>query len=176
MYKNIMNLMNSLEERYHKDITDNTIENTENEFNILLAIDPITIACSGLSIAAGGVLHFENEKVPAIMVDHIYLNMNKSDKSFIIAHELGHLVCQLDKFKATGYTRNIEDEFEADEYALRQVGFKTTIKALINVTGILANNYASKEQLNEMKLRIKNIINKSMITWFSKLSFSMFHK
>ena len=102
--------------------------------------------------------------------------MSKSDKSFIIAHELGHLVCQLDKFKTIGYTRNIEDEFEADEYALRQVGFKTTIKALINVTVILAKNYASEEQLNEMKLRMKNVINKSMINWINKLSFSMFHK
>ena len=58
MYNNIMNLMNSLEARYYADINDNIIENTENEYNIILAIDPITIAMSGLAIAAGGLLHF----------------------------------------------------------------------------------------------------------------------
>ena len=52
----------------------NTIENTENEYNVLLAIDPLTIACSGLSIAAGGVLHFENEKVPTKQLQKISEN------------------------------------------------------------------------------------------------------
>ena len=164
MYNNIMNLMNSLEARYYADINDNIIENTENEYNIILAIDPITIAMSGLAIAAGGLLHFEHEQIAAILVDEHYLSMSETGKRFTIAHELGHLVCQLEKFRNLGYIRNIDDEFEADEYALEQLGLETTLEGLNEIKNILKENFVPDECLEEINIRIENILNKSMVT------------
>ena len=164
MFNDIMNLVNSLEARYRVDMFDNIIENTENKYNILIAIDPITIACQGLAVAAGGMLHFEHEKIATILVDNNYLNMPGICKRFIIAHELGHLVCQLEKFKTLGYTRSIEDEFEADEYALEQVGLEASIEGLNAIKEILIDMYAADECIEEIDIRIENLMNKSMVT------------
>lgn len=160
MFNGIMNLMNSLEARYEKDMFDNMIEETENEYNMLLTIDDITIACSGLAIAAGGVLYFEDKQVTSILVDSHYLQMSEIGKKFTIAHELGHIVCQLEKFKP-GYIRNIDDEFEADEYAVEQLGLEIVIKGLEEVKAILVELECNT---NEIDLRIENLINKSMVT------------
>lgn len=164
MFNGIMNLMDSLEARYYMDINDNIIENTENEYNILLAIDPITIACYGLSVAAGGVLNFEDAQVTTILVDNNYLNMSKIGKRFTIAHELGHIVHQIEKFKNGNYVRNIEDEFEADEYAVKQVGLETALEGLNEIRKILEDNFVPDECINEIDIRIENLMNKFMVT------------
>lgn len=164
MFNEIMNLVDSLESRYYVDMCDNTIENTENKYNIMIAIDPITIACSGLAIAAGGVLNFENgEQVATILLDETYLGMDEEHKRFVIAHELGHLVCQIEKFKAGNYVRNIEDEFEADEYAMEQVGLEVAIETLNEIKSILKEMCTPEECLNEIDERIENLLNKNMV-------------
>ena len=169
MFNEIMNLVDSLESRYYVDMCDNIIENTENKYNIMIAIDPIaidpiTIACSGLTIAAGGVLNFENgEQVATILLDETYLGMDEEHKRFVIAHELGHLVYQIEKFKAGNYVRNIEDEFEADEYAMEQVGLEVTIEALNEIKSILKEMCTPEEYLNEIDERIENLLNKNMV-------------
>ena len=160
MFNGIMNLMNSLEARYEKDMFDNLIEETENEYNILLTIDDITIACSGLAIAAGGVLYFEDKQVTSILVDSHYLQMSETGKRFTIAHELGHIVHQLEKFKP-GYVRNIDDEFEADEYAAKQLGLEMAIKGLEEVKAIMIKLECD---VTEIDTRIENLMNKSIVT------------
>ena len=161
MYNNIMNLMNSLEERYYKDINDNTIMEDENEYGIILTIDSITVAMTGCAIAAGGVLDFGENQIPSILVDYNYLDMNKTSKRFIIAHELGHIVCQIEKFKQGNYKRTIEDEFEADEYAMEQVGLEVALEGLNSMKELLDYDKATVEELTR---RIENLINKSMVT------------
>ena len=160
MFNGIMNLMNSLEARYEKDMFDNLIEETENEYNILLTIDDIIIACSGLAIAAGGVLYFEDKQVTSILVDSHYLQMSETGKRFTIAHELGHIVYQLEKFKP-GYVRNIDDEFEADEYAAKQLGLEMAIKGLEEVKAIMIKLECD---VTEIDTRIENLMNKSIVT------------
>lgn len=162
MYNGIMNLMDSLEARYRKDVFDNVINNNENEYNILLGVDNLTLALSGISIAAGGVLHFETEKVTTILVDQNYLNMSRTCKRFVIAHELGHIECQIEKFRQGAVERNLADEFEADEYAMKQVGLKIAIKGLKEIRRFLKANSQS-ESVKELNKRIINLLVKSII-------------
>ena len=162
MYNDIMNLMNSLEARYRKDMCDNTIENTENKYNILLAVDPLTIAMSGLAIAAGGVLHFETEMVTTILVDGNYLNMTDTGKRFVIAHELGHIECQIEKFRQRITERNLADEFEADEYAMKQIGLKDSIKGLKEIRKFLLLHGAI-DSVKELNKRIRNLRIKAIL-------------
>lgn len=160
MYNNIMNLMDSLEERYYKDINDNVIMEDENEYGMILTIDSITVAMSGCSIAAGGILNFGEKQIPAILVDYNYLDMSRTAKRFIIAHELGHIECQIEKFKQGNYIRSIDDEFEADEYAMKQIGLEVSLEGLNEIKDLLDN----EDVTEEINLRIENLINKSMVT------------
>ncbi len=164
MYNGLMNLMNNLEARYQISIIDNTIMHTENKYNVLLAIDPISISMAGLAIAAGGVLNFETEQVTTILVDNNYLNMTEEGKRFIIAHEVGHITYQIEKFRSGNYVRNIEDEFEADEYAMEQVGLEASLQGLNEIKAILIDSFVAQECIDEIDTRMENLINKSMVT------------
>ena len=160
MYNNIMNLMNNLEERYYQDINDDTIMEDENEYGMILTIDSMNVAMTGCSIAASGILNFGDKQIPAILVDYNYLDMSQTAKRFIIAHELGHIECQLEKFKSGNYIRNIEDEFEADEYAMKQVGLEVALEGLNTIKELVDDEQVTEE----IDLRIENLINKSMVT------------
>ena len=162
MYNGIMNLMDNLEMRYRKDMFDNTIDHTENEYDILLGVDNLTLAMSGICIAAGGVLHFETEQVTTILVDNNYLNMSRTGKRFVIAHELGHIECQIEKFRQQINERNLHDECEADEYAMKQVGLKDAIKGLKEIKRFL-KQHNEKESVKEINKRIINLIIKSVV-------------
>ena len=164
MFNGIMNLMNSLEARYYVDINDCIIDHTENEYDILLAIDPMVLSITGLAVAAGGVLHYPEKQVTSIIVDDNYLSMSENGKRFTIAHELGHIVCQIEKFRSGSYVRDINDEFEADEYALEQVGLEVALEGLNEIRSILEDNFVPEENINEIDIRIENLINKSMVT------------
>ena len=156
MYNYIMNLMESLEERYYQDINDNAIMEDENDYGMLLTIDSITVAMTGCSIAAGGILDYGEKQIPTILVDYNYLDMSKSVKRFIIAHELGHIECQIEKFKQGNYTRCIDDEFEADEYAMKQLGLEVALEGLNAIKDL----FDDEEKTEEINTRIENLINK----------------
>ena len=165
MYNGIMNLMNTLEMRYRKNINDNIINNTENEYNITLAVDPITMMMSGLGgVAVGGVLHYENgDMINVILVDGTYLHMSETGKQFVIGHELGHLVCQIEKFRRKDNSRTLHDECEADEYAMKQIGLIKSISGLLELRRIVKFNTDDIDAIKELNKRIINLIIKSVV-------------
>ena len=168
MYKNIMNLMNILEAEYRKDNSNYCIDANENDYGIILAINNFIYLKGGL-IGFGGIMHNSDESyTPIIMVDNYYLNMSEEGKKFTVAHELGHLECHIEKFIMGDGTRDINNEFEADEYALKHLGLEISLKGLNEFKDIVMQNYKLNEDhpsIQEINLRIENLKNKVSVTY-----------
>lgn len=96
--------------------------------------------------------------VPVIVTDDLFDELSENTKRFIILHELGHFNLHIDKIVAqANYTRNLNDEFQADEYAIPELGVENVIKALKE----MKDTVFLPELSIEINKRIKNIRNKN---------------
>ena len=63
-------------------------------------------------------------------MDAEFDELSEETQRFIVGHELGHYKYHQEKVTNPEYVRDINDEFEADEYAASIVGFENAIKGL----------------------------------------------
>ena len=77
---------------------------------------------------------------PVVIVDDHFMMFDRNTQIFYLLHELGHYYTQLfDIVYNTEYSRKIEDEYEADEFAMFILGQKESIKALENSKHFVLN-------------------------------------
>lgn len=105
---------------------------------------------------------FENGyEIPLLLHDGFFRILSEDTKRFIIQHELGHYNLQPEIFESKT-KRNIELEYEADEYAMNIVGKEIAIKAmneLKEIATIMNFGFKSKA-IKEIDLRIENLMSK----------------
>ena len=105
---------------------------------------------------------FENGyEVPLLIHDGFFRTLSEDTKRFIIQHELGHYNLQPEIFESE-QKRNINLEYEADEYAMNKVGKEIAIKAIneLKETAIAMNFGFKNKAIKEIELRIENLMNK----------------
>lgn len=89
-----------------------------------------------------------------VVTDNIYDELSENAKRFIILHEKGHFIHHFDKIVAnTNYTRNLNDEFQADEYTIKELGVEKVLEALNE----LKNMTLFPDTISELRKRIKHI-------------------
>lgn len=163
MLKNIVKLINGLEYRKLETEADAITDADINEFGMVIIRNNELLAVNGLAIAMAGMLQFDNKEnyVPMIVVDDRFMEMSDNGKMFTIAHEMGHfnLHATEEKMFNTEYTRDINDEFEADEYAAKQIGYQSAIFGLEELQEVLDidSNGENVEGIEEMEIRINHL-------------------
>ena len=163
MLNNLMNIINGLEIRdMNKGITPADI----NEYNLVTIRSNDILGMYGMAVAGMFLANpcmVGKENVHMIILDDTFYEFSESTKSFIIAHELGHIQHEP---QYDGYVRKIKDEFEADEHAAKLIGVDNTIKALEDLKDMFINDYFCEEDddcVIEINARIENILNKNMV-------------
>lgn len=91
----------------------------------------------------------------SVIVDADFMKLSEDTQTFIVAHEIGHLKNghkgkQFKRMFATEDSLRIE--YEADEYAMRVVGYDAAVKALKEVT-----SYVSYMARKEIHKRIRHL-------------------
>ena len=170
MLNNIVNLLNGLEERKFESEADAVTEKDINEYGMVLIRNNDILMYNGLAIACMAVLNFETMEnyVPMIVVDDSFMGLSEGCKLFTIAHELGHYNRHLtdEILLNPEYVRNLEHEFEADEYAAMQVGLANAIAGLQELKHALdvASDGLNEYGMEEMDIRINHLMEKFMVT------------
>lgn len=67
---------------------------------------------------------------PIVIVDDHFMMLDRNAQIFYLLHELGHYYTQLFDIVYGSNERKIEDEYEADEFAMFILGKKNSIKAI----------------------------------------------
>lgn len=89
-----------------------------------------------------------------VVTDNIYDQLSDNAKRFIILHEKGHFIHHFDKIiTQTNYSRNLEDEIKADEYAIDELGIENVISALKE----MKNTIIFPDTVKELKKRISHL-------------------
>jgi Zn-dependent protease with chaperone function len=164
MLKSLMERINNLEYTESNTVID---ENSINELGFILIRNDLALSINGMAIAGMFAPKFESmeEKTPMIIVDDDFYNLSEESRSVIIAHELGHWLYhqhRAEENKEAGeYIRHIEDEFEADNYAVEQMGVEATIQGLKDLMEELDYN---EDAVEELRLRIEALMNKFTVT------------
>ena len=167
MLNKLMNIINGLEERIFVDENDAITDKDINECGYVTIRNNELLMYNGLAIAMAGFLQFDNIEnyVPMIVVDDNFMKLSENGRRFTIAHEMGHfeLHATEDKLFNTEYVRNINDEFEADEFAARQMGFQSAIFALEELQEILdvTSDGMNVEGIEEMEKRIEHLFKRT---------------
>lgn len=170
MLNNIMNRIESLREMSLAEIieTNYFVKENINDLGFMFIRNSELLGCYGIAITGLVLLTIEgvDDYVPAIIMDNDFEELSDNTKRFIIAHELGHYNHHISKITNPNYVRDINDEFEADEYAASKVGFQSAVFALEELQDKLDEiscgmNIAGIE---EVEKRIENILSKSMVT------------
>ena len=163
MLNNLMNIINGLETRVFIDENDAITDKDINEYGYVTIRNNELLMFNGLAIAMAGFLQFDNmdNYVPMIVVDDRFMEMSENGRKFTIAHELGHfnLHATEDRLFNEEYVRDINDEFEADEYAAKQMGYQSAIFALEELQEVLdkTSNGENVEGIQEMEIRIQHL-------------------
>lgn len=151
VFKGIINDSRNVNEFFTYDMV--------NEEGIIYDYSPATlakfkIAVAGVQVVQFGLLNFK----PRFIYDDVYLQMSKDAQEFIKQHELGHWTLH-QNLLLSGMERDINLEFEADEYAASMVGTDTAIKGLEELHDVLATmNFDKKhENTDELEKRIENL-------------------
>lgn len=100
-------------------------------YEIKLTVDTDSIRSTGVRY---GMTHYfikDNKAYYTIILEDICKDMGSDLCQFIIFHELGHLVNEVfGKYFIFNNGRQLQNEMNADLYAVRQIGVKRTINAL----------------------------------------------
>ena len=147
--------------------TNYFVKENINDLGFILIKNPELLGYYGLAITGLMFLNIEGVEgyVPGLIMDAEFEELSEATQRFIVGHELGHYKYHQEKVVNPEYTRDINDEFEADEYAANIIGFENAIKGLeeikdkldevscgMNVTGMA-----------EIDIRIENLMNKGMV-------------
>lgn len=105
----------------------------------------------------------EGSFIPCLYTDPLFYKLSVQTQEFVIQHELGHFNLHLDKLLSNKpIKRDINMEFQADEFARDKVGKADAIKALVELRdiGIQMKFGFGKHSLyvKEMNQRIQNLI------------------
>lgn len=111
-------------------------------------------------IAMMCVVPEKDSYVPMIVVDDYFRFLSNNTKQFTLLHELGHYNKQLDVLvNGTDEYRNMDLEFEADEYAVSILGKEKSIEALKEI-GYMLKEMNYERSYEEIVSRIENLENK----------------
>lgn len=166
MLNNLMNIINGLETRVFVDESDCITTNDINEYGFVTIRNNELLMFNGVAIAMALFLKFDNidNYVPMIVVDDGFMCLSENCRKFVIGHELGHLNLHATKDKLFNieYVRNINDEFEADEYVAKQIGYPEAIVALKELQEVLdkTSNGQNVAGIQEVEIRMRNLIYK----------------
>lgn len=155
MLNYLMNITNGLEER---DLYVPFTKNDINELGIIIIKSYDLLGMSGLNIAGLFRPFIEdiNKDIPMIVIDGEFEELTESTQQFVLLHEIGHINYHLDKAEIEK-TRDINDEFEADEYAVKIIGKENSIKALEELKEMMDG--FDERCINELDMRIQFILN-----------------
>ena len=147
--------------------TNYFVKENVNDLGFILIKNPELLGYYGLAITGLMFLNIEGVEgyVPGLIMDREFSELSYETQRFIVGHELGHYKYHQDKVVNPEYVRDINDEFEADEYAASIVGFENAIKGLEDIKNKLDEvscgmNVAG---MKEVDVRIENLMNKGMI-------------
>lgn len=159
MLNNMMNIINNLEETEIERLS-NITKNDINEFGFILFKNYDLLQCYGLNIAMLCNPIIDGKQVPMIVVDGNFDELSDEAKIFTIAHELGHVNYHLNKYNDPNNVRNINDEFEADSYAVQLLGPENSINSLKQLKSYLIDELwfdEDDESIQEIERRINNL-------------------
>ena len=158
MLNNIMNLLNNLEERELSEENPVGMVDYYEEIDMIAFKSTFFFDLSGLRMSACTLIQVEEGKfVPAIMISSEFDEVNENTQRFFIAHELGHLALHQEVFTNPNYVRDINDEYQADEYAVKLIGLEATIKGLEDYHNYVLNEACDIIAANEAEMRLENL-------------------
>ena len=169
MLNNLVNIISGLEDIDLDTLLQSNYFTKEkiNEMGYITIKCSELISCYGFAVSALLLLDLQDVDcyVPAILVDSNFDELTFDSKRFMVAHELGHYEKHSEKVVNPDYVRDINDEYEADEYAAEMIGYELAIKGLEDVKHILDEMSCGTNVLGmaEVDLRIENLRNKGII-------------
>ena len=147
--------------------TNYFVKENINDLGLILIKNPDLLGWYGLSITGLMFLTIDgvDNYVPGLVMDAEFEKLSETTQRFIIGHELGHYKYHQSKVTKPGYVRDINDEFEADEYAANIVGLEIAINALEELKDKLYEVSCGTNTIgiNEMETRIENLMNKGLV-------------
>lgn len=154
---NIIETTNFVDEYDYYKITEDM---EVNELGFVVRKCRKALFMSDCEIAMMCVVPEEDSYVPMIIVDDYFRFLSNNTKQFTLLHELGHYNKQLDVLvNGTDEYRNMDLEFEADEYAMSILGKEKSIEALKEIKYIV-NEMGYERTCEEIVSRIENLENK----------------
>lgn len=157
-------IMNKCEELVDEITLNNFKLNEVNDYGFILRKNSFVLEINNITAIGMTIAQFTSTvHFPVIIIDQNFIEMKPLEKEFFIHHELGHWFTQKDQILSGDSTRRIEDEYEADEYAAEQIGYEKAIEALKSTIETMEELEANAD-LNELQMRIENLINKNIIT------------
>ena len=169
MLNNLVNIISGLEEISLETLMEGNyfVKERINEMGCITIKSSELISCYGFAVSALLLLNLQDVDyyVPAILVDDNFDDLTFDSKRFMVAHELGHYEKHSEKVTKPDYVRDINDEYEADEFAAEMIGYELAIKGLEDVKHILDETSCGTNILGmaEVDLRIENLRNKGMV-------------
>lgn len=165
MLNKLMNIINGLEER---DLMNGITEEDINELGFILIRNSYLLSMYNMAIAGAFMANKElvgKDNIPMIVVDDYFYSLSDNAKAFIIGHELGHFHNEHEK-QYESYVRKIDDEFEADEYGAKLVGYQSAIFAIEEIEDMFKDLYEGfeeeiKDTIDEFEIRIEKLLSKA---------------
>ena len=163
MLNNILNNVENMMEQ-ETQVTANDI----NEMGFVFIKSTDIISSCGYLIVCMTIAQFEEENIeaPVVIIDYNFEDLSKNAQAFMIYHELGHYKLQRDKIVSmTGVYRDINDEFEADEYAMKQLGHENAVAAMEEMLAMMDElSFGMNEiGMEEVRVRIENLNKKALV-------------
>ena len=147
--------------------TDYFVKENINDLGFILIKNSELLGYHGLAITGLMFLQIDgiDNYVPGLVMDAEFDELSEETQRFIVGHELGHYKYHQEKVTTPEYVRDINDEYEADEYAASIVGFENAIKGLEEIKAKLDEVSCGMNVtgMNETDKRIENLMNKGMI-------------
>ena len=165
MLNKLMSLISGLEER---SLNEGITENDINELGFILIRNNSLLPMYNMSIAGAFMANkvlIGKDDVPMIVVDDYFYSLSDNTKAFIIGHELGHFQSNHEK-QYGGYVRKMDDEFEADEYVAKIIGYQSAIFAIEELEDLFKDLYEGFEEsikatIDDFEIRIEKLLSKA---------------
>lgn len=126
MLNNILNNVENMVELNH-ELTVSDI----NEMGFIFTKYSDLIMSCGFMLSAMTIAKFDEILAPVVIIDYNFEDVSRNAQEFLVYHELGHYYKQKETImQQNGVYRDINDEYEADEYAAEQIGYENAINAL----------------------------------------------
>lgn len=169
MLNKLMEKINSVNTMSLEEIQEGNVFVKENinELGFILVKNPELLGYYGLAITGLMFLQIEgvDNYVPGLVMDSEFEELSYETQRFIVGHELGHYMYHQEKVVNPEYVRDINDEFEADEYSASIIGFEAAINGLKEIKEKLdeVSCGTNIEGMEEIDIRVENLVNKGMI-------------